>query len=191
MAALSVRLLAQKVQPPRISKFRYSPRTQRCPWRVAVCGRPTLEGHGCLAAGGTGRVFQAGRKNRQKKQQTIVYARCEHGTGLLLELHNEHRLLFGALSPHRPPEPCPRILLWLIRAAREPQESSVASRIPCLRAAHASHRVPLRFLQVLRRNAALRVPLRVPQTRLGPRSSSRSLSPRPREIVAKRSDDRP
>ena len=55
--------------------------------------------------------FSSGRKNRQKKQQTIVYARCEHGTGVLLELHNEHRLFRGALSRHRPLEPCPRILL--------------------------------------------------------------------------------
>ena len=108
MAALSVRLLAHnKVQPPRISKFRYSPR------RSDVRGEETymensLEGHSSYRP----RSEQDGFfKRPQKKQQTIVYARCEHGTGALLELHDEHRLFRGALSPHRPLEPCPRILL--------------------------------------------------------------------------------
>ena len=48
---------------------------------------------------------------RRQTSQTSVYIRCEHRTDAVLDLHGEHRLFRGALSPHRALEPCPRILL--------------------------------------------------------------------------------
>ena len=82
-------------------------------------------------------VLQAASKTNflsargQKTSQTSVYIRCEHRTDAVLDLHDEHRLFRGALSPHRPRSPAPESCSCSYRgapaaAACEPSSASAS-----------------------------------------------------------------
>ena len=56
------------------------------------------------------RPLAPGARGQKTSQTSVVPVATTHESTFCSCLH-EHRLFVGALSPHRPPEPCPRILL--------------------------------------------------------------------------------